>query len=187
MQVKNSSGEDTRENVTVSSTEEVDLAGSRGTAHFAIKWVRDARSQANLNVVEDIKGVALQYTGQGIFHMLLVLCVQSYETCIKWVRNARSQATLTVVKNSKGAALQHMQDVPLLSVFPLFPSLIKGCATCAMRAARQSGTYWYTMEFCAAGLSRTGQLSFVPLLRWLCVFKRYRKVLYSVTSAPLVR
>ncbi len=64
-QVKNSSGEDTRENVTVSSTEDVDLAGSRGTAHFAMKWARDARNQANLNVIEDIKGTALQYTGTG--------------------------------------------------------------------------------------------------------------------------
>lgn len=63
--MKNSSGEDTRENVTVSSTEDVDLAGSRGTAHFAIKWARDARNQANLNVIEHIKGTALQYTGTG--------------------------------------------------------------------------------------------------------------------------
>lgn len=64
LQVKNSSGEDTREGVEVSSADEVELAGSRGTAHFALKWARDARQQANLNVVEDIKGLALQYSGE---------------------------------------------------------------------------------------------------------------------------
>ena len=47
-QVKNSSGEDTREGVYVTSAEEHELAGSKGTANFVIKWVRDARTQANL-------------------------------------------------------------------------------------------------------------------------------------------
>lgn len=41
----------------------MELAGSRGTANFALKWARDARQQANLQVVEDIKGLALRYTG----------------------------------------------------------------------------------------------------------------------------
>jgi hypothetical protein len=35
----------------VSSREEVDLAGSRGTAHFALKWARDAKHQASLQVI----------------------------------------------------------------------------------------------------------------------------------------
>mmetsp|Transcript_5211 Transcript_5211/g.14939 ORF Transcript_5211/g.14939 Transcript_5211/m.14939 type:complete len:162 (+) Transcript_5211:306-791(+) len=62
--VKNPAGEDTREGVTVSSREEVELSGSRGTAHFALKWARDARQQANLQVVEDIKGVTLEWSGE---------------------------------------------------------------------------------------------------------------------------
>ena len=48
----------------VSSADEVELAGSRGTANFALKWARDARQQANLQVVEDIKGLPLRYTGE---------------------------------------------------------------------------------------------------------------------------
>ncbi len=63
MQVKNSSGEDVREGVYVSSAEEHDLAGSKGSANFVIKWVRDARTQANLNVVEEMKKVVFKYTG----------------------------------------------------------------------------------------------------------------------------
>jgi hypothetical protein len=51
----------------VSSADEVELAGSRGTANFALKWVRDARQQANLQVVEDIKGLPLRYTGECSF------------------------------------------------------------------------------------------------------------------------
>ena len=47
----------------MSSREEVELSGSRGTAHFAMKWARDARQQANLQVVEDIKGVTLEWPG----------------------------------------------------------------------------------------------------------------------------
>jgi hypothetical protein len=62
--VKNSSGEDTREGVEVSSADEVELAGSRGTANFALKWARDARQQANMQVVEDIKGLPLRYTAE---------------------------------------------------------------------------------------------------------------------------
>lgn len=63
MQVKNSSGEDTREGVYVTSAEDHELAGSKGTANFVIKWVRDARNQANLNVVEEMKKVVFKYTG----------------------------------------------------------------------------------------------------------------------------
>ncbi len=63
-QVKNSAGEDVREGVYVSSAEDHELAGSKGTANFVIKWVRDARNQANLNVVEDMKKVVFKYTGE---------------------------------------------------------------------------------------------------------------------------
>ena len=48
----------------MSSADEVELAGSRGTANFALKWARDARQQANLQVIEDIKGLPLRYTGE---------------------------------------------------------------------------------------------------------------------------
>ena len=57
--MKNSAGEDVRENVTVSSREEVELSGSRGTAHFAMKWARDARQQANLQARHRPHPVAL--------------------------------------------------------------------------------------------------------------------------------
>lgn len=62
--VKNSAGEDVRENVTVSSREEVDLTGSRGTAHFALKWARDAKHQASLQVVEEIKKLKLEWSSE---------------------------------------------------------------------------------------------------------------------------
>ena len=52
-----------REGVYVSSAEEHDLMGSKGVANFVIKWVRDARSQANLNVIEELKNVSFKYTG----------------------------------------------------------------------------------------------------------------------------
>lgn len=69
VQVKNPAGEDTREGVTVSSREEVELSGSRGSAHFAMKWARDARQQANLQVVEDIKGVTLEWSGASVSYL----------------------------------------------------------------------------------------------------------------------
>jgi hypothetical protein len=54
----------------VSSADEVELAGSRGTANFALKWARDARQQANMQVIEDIKGLPLRYTGARSFGAL---------------------------------------------------------------------------------------------------------------------
>ena len=57
-----------REGVYVSSAEEHDLMGSKGTANFVIKWVRDARSQANLNVIEELKNVSFKYTGNILQH-----------------------------------------------------------------------------------------------------------------------
>jgi Eukaryotic protein of unknown function (DUF866) len=62
-QVKNSQGEDVRENVYVTSTEEHELAGSKGTANFVLKWAKDSRHQANLNVV-NVKNVTRDYTGE---------------------------------------------------------------------------------------------------------------------------
>lgn len=52
MQVKDSTGEDTRKGVQVTSNHQEELPGSRGTAHFVLKWVRDSKHAAHLNVVE---------------------------------------------------------------------------------------------------------------------------------------
>lgn len=45
-QVKNSVGEDVRENVFVCADEEYELTGSRGTAHFTVKWEKDSKKEA---------------------------------------------------------------------------------------------------------------------------------------------
>ena len=60
-QVKDSTGEDVREGVRVTSANEVDLPGSRGTAHFALKWARDAKHAAHLTLAP-VKGVTRPYT-----------------------------------------------------------------------------------------------------------------------------
>ena len=57
VQVRNSAGEDSREGVYVTSTNEEALTGSKGTCNFQVKWVRDARSSAYLNVQDTVKGV----------------------------------------------------------------------------------------------------------------------------------
>ena len=51
MQVKNSTGDDVREGVRVTSLHVEDLKDSRGEANFALKWVKDARKAAFLTVV----------------------------------------------------------------------------------------------------------------------------------------
>lgn len=45
----------------VSPLEEQELSGSRGTAHFALKWSRDARHEASLSL-QHIKGVTRALT-----------------------------------------------------------------------------------------------------------------------------
>lgn len=52
IQVKDSTGEDTRQGVTVTSIHEEELPGSKGTANFALKWARDSKHVASLNVKE---------------------------------------------------------------------------------------------------------------------------------------
>ncbi|KFM25772.1 UPF0587 protein C1orf123-like protein [Auxenochlorella protothecoides] len=59
--VKDSAGDDQREGVVVSPLEEQELSGSRGTAHFALKWSRDARHEASLSL-QHIKGVTRALT-----------------------------------------------------------------------------------------------------------------------------
>jgi hypothetical protein len=50
--VKDSTGTDVRKGVTVTSTHEEDLPGSKGTANFALKWAKDSKHVAYLNVKE---------------------------------------------------------------------------------------------------------------------------------------
>lgn len=61
MQVKESSGAETRENVQVTAAEVHDIPNSRGQANFLLKWSKDARHAAYLNVVQ-LKGVTCAYT-----------------------------------------------------------------------------------------------------------------------------
>ena len=65
--MRNSAGEDLREGVYVTSTNEEELTGSKGTCHFQVKWARDAKSSAYLNVQETVKGVT-QRAITGVHH-----------------------------------------------------------------------------------------------------------------------
>lgn len=62
-QVKNSAGEDAREGVRVTSLNVEELKDSRGTANFALKWVKDAKKAAYLNVVP-VKGLTRPLSGE---------------------------------------------------------------------------------------------------------------------------
>ncbi|KAL4860038.1 hypothetical protein ACK3TF_000258 [Chlorella vulgaris] len=55
MTLKNSVGEDVRENVVVDPGEQHDLDNSRGTANFRLKWDRSSKHQAYMNC-EAVKG-----------------------------------------------------------------------------------------------------------------------------------
>ncbi|CAK0784172.1 hypothetical protein CVIRNUC_007375 [Coccomyxa viridis] len=55
--VKDSRGEDERKGVEVTSTHEEELPGSRGTANFALRWHKDSKMAAHLNVHEIEKEV----------------------------------------------------------------------------------------------------------------------------------
>ncbi|KAK9842024.1 hypothetical protein WJX81_004623 [Elliptochloris bilobata] len=61
LDVKDSTGDDVREGVRVSSADDVELPGSRGSANFALKWVRDARHPAHLTLAP-LKGVTRPYS-----------------------------------------------------------------------------------------------------------------------------
>jgi hypothetical protein len=50
--VKDSTGEDERKGVEVTSTHEEELPGSRGSANFALRWHKDSKMPAHLNVRE---------------------------------------------------------------------------------------------------------------------------------------
>jgi hypothetical protein len=56
MQIKNGAGEDTREGVYVTSSNEEELASGRGTCNFQVRWERGAKASAYCNVQEKVKG-----------------------------------------------------------------------------------------------------------------------------------
>lgn len=51
-QVKDSTGDDERKGVEVTSTHEEELPGSRGSANLALRWHKDSKMPAHLNVQE---------------------------------------------------------------------------------------------------------------------------------------
>ena len=55
--MKDSTGDDERKGVEVTSTHEEELPGSRGSANFALRWHRDSKMPAHLNVHEIEKEV----------------------------------------------------------------------------------------------------------------------------------
>lgn len=56
LDIESESGE-RREGITVSRADELELAGSRGTANFVMKWDRNSTHQAYIKIV-DVKGVS---------------------------------------------------------------------------------------------------------------------------------
>uniref|UniRef100_A0A0G4FQT0 Uncharacterized protein n=1 Tax=Chromera velia CCMP2878 TaxID=1169474 RepID=A0A0G4FQT0_9ALVE len=65
MDVKQSNGEETRENVTMNAQESYEMENSRGSANFLIKFP-GSKSQASISIVTSSqKGVASEYPAQG--------------------------------------------------------------------------------------------------------------------------
>jgi len=60
LDLRESGGAETREKVYVDGSEEHELPGSRGTAHFAMKWSKDSKHMASVNVEKELKGVIQQ-------------------------------------------------------------------------------------------------------------------------------
>ncbi|GAB4813654.1 hypothetical protein N2152v2_000700 [Parachlorella kessleri] len=60
--VKDSAGEDIREGVYVAADEVYELSGSRGVANFVMKWAKDSKREAYLNV-EEVKAVTRALKG----------------------------------------------------------------------------------------------------------------------------
>ncbi|EQC36979.1 hypothetical protein SDRG_05800 [Saprolegnia diclina VS20] len=54
LDIKEPTGDETREGIWVSDEEELEVSGSRGTAHFLMKWP-GAKKESQLTVVRDIK------------------------------------------------------------------------------------------------------------------------------------
>jgi Eukaryotic protein of unknown function (DUF866) len=62
LQVKDSSSDESRDEIFVSTDEVVEMNGSKGTANFVMKWAKDSRRESSINV-HPIKGVTRDYTG----------------------------------------------------------------------------------------------------------------------------
>eukprot|EP00877_Chromochloris_zofingiensis_P005867 jgi/Chrzof1/1533/Cz10g11130.t1 len=60
--VQESAGTETRNGVYVTAAEDHELSGSKGTANYVMKWAKDSRKEAYINLTE-IKGVTRSYTG----------------------------------------------------------------------------------------------------------------------------
>lgn len=69
--MKDSAGEDTRSGVYVSADEVHELAGSRGVANFVLKWAKDSKREAYLNI-EEVKNVTRPLTGR----LLIILLIE---------------------------------------------------------------------------------------------------------------
>lgn len=55
--LKETGGQEERRGVHVDDSEEHELTGSRGTAHFAMKWTKDSKHMATMNLERTLKGV----------------------------------------------------------------------------------------------------------------------------------
>lgn len=50
LDVRESGGQEERQGVLVNDSEEHELSGSRGTAHFAMKWSKDSKHYSTINL-----------------------------------------------------------------------------------------------------------------------------------------
>jgi Eukaryotic protein of unknown function (DUF866) len=65
--VKDSSSDEKRDEIYVTTDEVVEMSGSKGTANFLMKWHKDSRKESSINV-HPIKGVTRDYTGGYYLH-----------------------------------------------------------------------------------------------------------------------
>ena len=61
-QVKEGAGSEERGRVYVTASDEVELSGSKGTAHFAMKFAKGSKKEATVSVTP-VKGLLRDYTG----------------------------------------------------------------------------------------------------------------------------
>lgn len=55
--VRESGGQEERKGVVIDDTEDHELSGSRGTAHFAMKWSRDSKHFSTINLERELANV----------------------------------------------------------------------------------------------------------------------------------
>ena len=63
LDVQESNGEEQRKGVWVSDEEEYEVAGSRGNAHFLMKWP-GAKKESQMTIVRDVKKLTRVVTGE---------------------------------------------------------------------------------------------------------------------------